>query len=128
MTTEEEKEMIDRFQAEINKIINNINEQRENFVKSWLEYMGWDGKAEHAREIVKGWVLKEEIRDNNVTFRMEREHKDFVDEIIEKASKFGDDIVCYSCKHYINKAYCDMFGDLDEPICYCQGFEVIEET
>lgn len=126
--TSKDKEMIDRFQAERDKSINHINEEKENFVKSWLEYMGWDSKAEHAREIVKGWVLKEEIRDNKVTFRMEREHKDIVDEIIEKASKVGDDIVCYFCKHYTNRAYCDMFGDLDEPVCYCQGLDVIEET
>ena len=71
MTSEEEKEIIARFQAERDKVINNAMQEEEEFVKRWLVSRGWDGKdLEQARKLADGWTVVHDFNDGKVTLRI----------------------------------------------------------
>lgn len=92
MTLTEEKEMIDRFLAEKDKVINNAMAERDAFVQRWLVSRGWDGKdLEQARKLADGWTVVHDfnggkvtlriiklpaiIKENGMLFFMDKEHK-----------------------------------------------------
>lgn len=58
------------FQDERDRILNQIDEEREAFCKRWLVSRGWDGTEEHARKLSEGWTIRQQFKDGVMTFKM----------------------------------------------------------